>query len=108
MAAASATPHGTRNNCRKSIKSPADKFLRQKGTERIGRHHAQSQDHDVEQALRAGAGVLGKIFIHENIDRGEKERVTNAVQNEDQNDQRRPLREKGENGEAHHMRQECR
>ena len=39
----------------------------------------QSQDQQVEQALGAGADILREILVNENVDRGEEERIREAV-----------------------------
>ena len=40
---------------------------------------SQSQNQQVEQALRTGADILREIFINENVDRGEEKTLGEAV-----------------------------
>src|SRR5436190_2062478 len=47
----------------------------------VGQQRAEAEDHHVEQSLRAGAGVLRKIRVHENVNRCEEERIADAVEN---------------------------
>ena len=74
-----------------------------RGAKRIGDDYTDAENHDVEQALRAGAGVLREIFIDENVNRREEERVTNAVQQKDKNDEASCLREKCEYAKARNV-----
>src|SRR5688572_29390632 len=66
----------------------------------ISDERPEAEDHEVEQTLRAGARVLWKILIHEDVYRGEKEGVTDPVQDLHQNDERWMLREIGIHREA--------
>ena len=91
-AAAKAIAHGTRNKPLKSVMpSLREDFLDQVGADRIRHQRADAEDHDVEQALRAGAGVLREIRVHEDVDRREEERVADAVQHLDQDDESRVI-----------------
>src|SRR5947199_5573228 len=58
--------------------------LHQVRADRISDEGANAKNHDVEQTLGGGTHVFGKIFIHENVNRGEEKGVTNAVQSLDQ------------------------
>ena len=66
-------------------------FLDQPRTNRIGHKSAYTQDHHVEQSLRTGANVLGKILVDEDVNRGEEEGVADAVQYLYEHDERRVL-----------------
>src|SRR6185369_947923 len=48
----------------------SEHLLDEKRADGIGRERADPEDHDVEQTLGAGAGILRKIIVHENINGG--------------------------------------
>ena len=69
-------------------------------SEDIGHQRTQPQDHQIEQALGAGAHVARKEFVDENVDRRKKERVGDPVQQVDEDDELLVLGEEREHGEA--------
>src|SRR5690349_8894364 len=62
----------------------------------IGHERAKAKDHQVKQSLRAGAGIFWEELVHENVNRGEKECVADAVENIDGHNEALMLREKRE------------
>ena len=86
--AASATPAAIRNRLLKSVTGGAALSgvgVRHRRANGVGGNDAKAQNHHVEQPLRAGSRVLGKILIDENINCGEEKGVTDAVQRKNQN-----------------------
>jgi hypothetical protein len=65
-----------------------------------GHHIADPQDQQVEQALGAGADVLGEHRVDEDIDRGEEEGVADPVQQLHRHDHRDAVGEEGEDRET--------
>src|SRR5215207_6451978 len=59
----------------------------------VRHQYTQTKHHHVKETLRARSHILRKIGIYENVDRGEKERVADAMNDLHADDQPRALRE---------------
>ena len=61
-------------------------LLHQERADGVRHQRPGTEHHHVEQALGAGARILGEVFIHKDVNRGEEEGVTDAVNQDDAND----------------------
>lgn len=65
----------------------------------LGGEVSEAKDKEIEQTLGAGADILGECRIDEDIERGEEEGITDAVQNLDNNDDGLVFRQEGKDRE---------
>ena len=107
MAAPTAAANGTRNRLLKSTTPPLLKLRHQLRPDEVGHQRAEAENHQVEQPLRAGARVLREELVHEDVDRREEERVADAVEHVDQDDELLVLRQEGEHREPRRMAEDA-
>ena len=83
-------------------------MLDERRADAIRDERAESEDHDIEKALRAGAHVFREVGVHEDIDGREEEGVTNAVDEVHQHNERRMIRQECKDREPRQRGRGCR
>ena len=85
----------------------SEDLLHEVGANRIRQQCANSENHYVEQTLRACPSILGEVGIHKDINGRKEVRVTNAMENLHQNDEFLVLWEEGVNRKARRVSEDA-